>query len=131
MYSYLLKYCYKKPCTHEYITSTTEYFFFFKFQSDREKKLIVSPSSVSNAPHLSFLRLEKSGLIYFFRCQNQNIGIFMLKMKKRCPIMFWQKSGLICFGGNKNISKKPACLICFSYKWPEKHLFIFLPYPNI
>ena len=63
MYSYLLKYCYKKPCTHEYITSTTEYF--FKFQSDRKKVNCFSgpPSSVSNAPHLSFFRLEKSGLI--------------------------------------------------------------------
>ena len=46
MYSYLLKYCYEKTCTHEYITSTTEYF--FKFQSDREKKLIVSHA----LPHL-------------------------------------------------------------------------------
>ena len=27
MYLYLLKYCNKKPCTHEYIASTTEYFF--------------------------------------------------------------------------------------------------------
>ena len=36
----------KKNCTHEYITSTTEYF--FKFQSDREKKLIVSQA----LPHL-------------------------------------------------------------------------------
>ena len=30
------------------------------------------------------------------------------------------------------IKKKPACLICFSKKWPEKHLFIFfLPYMNL
>ena len=28
----------KKNCTHEYITSTTEYF--YKFQSDSKKKLI-------------------------------------------------------------------------------------------
>ena len=63
MYSYLLKYCYKKPCTHEYITSTTEYF--FKFQSDRETVHCFSDphSSVSNSPHLSFFIFEKSGLI--------------------------------------------------------------------
>ena len=40
---------------------------FFKFQSDHEeKKLIVSqalPHLFQNYPHLSFFRLEKSGLI--------------------------------------------------------------------
>ena len=42
---------------------------FFKFQSDREKKLIVSqgaPSSVSNAPNLSFFRLEKVASFVFW-----------------------------------------------------------------
>ena len=101
MYSYLLKYCYKKPCTHEYITSTTEYF--FKFQSDRETVHCFSDphSSVSNSPHLSFFIFEKSGLIW---CQNQNLGIAMLEMnKKAVPICFEQikkeKSGLICLLG--------------------------------
>ena len=40
---------------------------FLKFQADRKNKVncFSGPSSsVSNAPHLSFFRLEKSGLIY-------------------------------------------------------------------
>ena len=64
--------------------STTEYF--LKFQSDREKKLIVSqgpPSSVSNAPHLSFFRLENLASSVFWEINNIN-------------------------------KKNPACLICFS-----------------
>ena len=41
------------------------------------------PSSVSNAPHLPFFRLEKKVLSFIlFRCQNKNINIFMLKMNK-------------------------------------------------
>ena len=52
--------------------STTEYF--FKFQSGRKKVNCFSgpPSSVSNAPHLSFFRLEKRGLICFENKKNIN-----------------------------------------------------------
>ena len=82
MYSYLLKYCYKKPCTHEYISSTTEYFSNINQIGKKVNCISGLPSSVSNAPHLSFSDLKKSGLLNFFRCQNQKIVIFMLKMNK-------------------------------------------------
>ena len=67
------------------------------------------PSSVSNAPHLPFfsdLNKKKVASFIFFKCQNQNISIFMLKMnKKGASLCFDQiknkKSGLICFLGNK------------------------------
>ena len=59
MYSYLLKYCYKKACTHKYITSTTEYFLKLNQIGKKVNCFSDPPSSVSNAPHLSFFRLEK------------------------------------------------------------------------
>ena len=75
-----------------------------------KKKLIVSQALCFKCPSSVFFFSDlnkKSGLIYFFRCQNQNIGIFMLKMnKKGVSLCFDQikikKSGLICFLGNKN-----------------------------
>ena len=39
-----------------------------------------------------------------------------IKNKKVASSAFWEIK-------NKNL---PACLICFSKKWPEKHLLIFL-----
>ena len=139
LYSYLLEYFFSvlsctlylvkfmSTCTRTYLStvtknpvlmSTTEYF--LKFQSDR-KKIIVFQA----LPHLFqmllirlFQTCKKVASSIFFRFQNQNIGIFMLKMKKKCAplrlIKKEKKSGLICFWEIKNINKKPACLICFS-----------------
>ena len=97
---YLLKYCYKKPCTHEYITSLTEYF--FKFQSERKKVNCFSgpPSSVSNAPHLSFFRLEKKWPHKY-------------KYKKMPVPSFFHKSGLrtlVYFLSNMLIFRKKCIL---------------------
>ena len=58
-----------------------------------------------------------------FICKNQNINIFILVNGKDASLVSNEikKNDLICFWGNT----KNACLICFSKKWPEKHLFIF------
>ena len=80
----------KKPCTHEYSTSITEYF--FRFQSDREKQLFVSRA----LPHLFqmpliclFSDLKKVASSILFQMPKSKYCIFMLKMdKKGAPLCF-------------------------------------------
>ena len=85
MYSYLLKYCCKKTCTHEYITSTTEYI--FKFLPDRKKVNCFSglPSSVKNAPHLSFFELEKKVASSIFQMLKSKYWHFDAYNDKKVP----------------------------------------------
>ena len=45
-----------------------------------------------------------------------SLGFDQIKNKKVASSVFWEI---------ENKQKKTACLICFSKKWPEKHLFIF------
>ena len=121
-------------CTRTYLSTVTKNpvlvstlrvllrtFFCLNFNQIGKKVYCFSgpPSSVSNSPHLSFFRLEKSDLIYFFRCQNQNIGIFMVKMnEKGAPLCFdqikkrikmWPYLGF--FEGKKYKEKQPASSI--------------------
>ena len=81
----------------------------------KKKKLIVS-----QGPHLSFfsdLNKKKVASFIFFKCQNQNIGIFMLKMNK--------KGASLCFDQIKN--KKVASSVFWEIKNKKKtclpHLF--------
>ena len=114
LYSYLLEYFFSvlsctlylvkfmSTCTRTYLSTVTKtpilmstlreplstflnFNFFFKFQSHREKKLIVSQA----LPHL-------------------------FQMPLICLFSDLEKSGLICVLGNKKYNKKPACLTCFS-----------------
>ena len=105
MYLYLLKYCYKKPCTHEYITSTTEYF--LNFNQIGEKNLIVSQARLHlfQMPLICLFQTWKKWPL-FFRCQNQKIVIFMIKMNKKCAPL--------CFDQIKN--KKVASSVFFFEK---------------
>ena len=90
------------------------------------------PSSVSYAPHLSFfsdLNKKKVASFIFFKSQNQNIGIFMLKLnKKGASLCFDQiknkKVASSVFWKIKNKNKNLPATSVFQ-KWPEKHLFNF------
>ena len=85
----------KKPVLMSTLRVLLSTFLNFNQIGKKVNCFLCPPSSVSNAPHLSFFRLEK----------------------KVASSVLWEM---------KNINKKPACLICFSLKWPGKHLLIFL-----
>ena len=84
----------------------------------QKKKLIVSQA----LPHLfqmplislfSDLNKKKVASFIFFRCQNQNISIFMLKMNK-------EKGASLCFDQIKN--KKVASSVFWEIKNKNKNL---------
>ena len=88
--------------------STTEYF--FKFQSGRKKKLIVSQTLICfKCPSSVFSDLKNKKSHLFFQMSKSTYWHFMLKMNKTgVPLCFDQikNSGLICFLGNqKHIMK--------------------------
>ena len=96
------------------------------------KKMFLRSSLICiKCPSSVFFLTIKVGSFILFLCQNQNINIFVLKLnKKGASLVFDEikkiiKMALSVFWGNRIFLKKPACLICFSKKWPGKHLFIF------
>ena len=116
----------------------------------RQKKLFLRPSLICficlSSVFFSDLNKKKMASFILFICQNQNITIFILKTnqksaslvfdeiknKKVASSVFWEikiKTCLFCFcrytGMPSTMRIITACLICFSKKWPEKHLFIF------
>ena len=137
LYLYLLEYLFSvlsctqylakfmSTCTRTYLSTVTKKTvlmstlgvllstFFSNFNQIEKKSLLFIRSSLIffKCPSSVFFQTwKKVASSIFFRCQNQNIGIFMLKMnKKRCPIMFWSNKKIYkkwphLFWGNKNIN---------------------------
>ena len=114
LYSYLLEYFFSvlsctlylakfmSTCTRTYLSTVTKknlyswvlYEYFLNFNQIGKKKLIISQAFLHlfQMPLICFFSdLKKSGLLYFFRCHNQKIVIFMLKMnKKGAPLCYDQ-----------------------------------------
>ena len=78
----------KKLCAHEYITSTTEYYLDFNLIGSKVNCISGLPSSVSNAPHLSFSDLKKKWPHLFISdAKIKRLSFLCLNEQKRCPIM--------------------------------------------